>query len=80
MAPLPEERLEPYNPPFTNAGVDFFGPLMIQWGHRTAKMWGCLITCLATHVMFLEVAPSLQTGEISVTEIIFIPYEHNFPA
>ena len=30
MAPLSEMRLEPHNPPFTNAGVDFFGPLMIQ--------------------------------------------------
>ena len=63
IAPLPEIRLEPYNPPFTNAGVDFFGPLMIQWGRGVAKRWGYLITCLATRAVFLEVAPSLQTDD-----------------
>jgi hypothetical protein len=63
MAPLPKVRLEPYNPPFTNAGVDFFGPLMIQRGRGVAKGWGCLITCLATRAVFLEVAPSLQTDD-----------------
>ena len=63
MAPLPEMRQEPYNPPFTNAGVDFFGPLMIQRGRGVAKRWGCLITCLTTHAVFLEVAPSLQTDD-----------------
>lgn len=65
MAPLPEVRLEPYNPPFTNAGVYFFGPLIIQRGRGVAKRWGCLITCWTTRAVFLEVAPSLQTDDFT---------------
>ena len=48
MAPLPKERLQPYKPPFTFSGVDFFGPLMVKWGRGSAKRWGCLFTCLTT--------------------------------
>jgi len=63
MAPLPKERLQPYKPPFTFSGVDFFGPLMVKWGRGSAKRWGCLFTCLTTRAIFLELVPSLETDD-----------------
>ncbi|XP_022801565.1 uncharacterized protein LOC111339226 [Stylophora pistillata] len=63
MAPLPKERLEPYKPPFTFSGVDFFGPLMVKWGRGSAKRWGCLFSCLTTRAVFLELVPSLETDD-----------------
>ena len=63
MAPLPKERLQPYKPPFTFSGVDFFGPLMVKWGRGSAKGWGCLFTCLTTRAVFLELVPSLDTDD-----------------
>ena len=63
MAPLPESRLVAYRPPFTNTGVDLFGPLMVKWGRGTAKRWGCLFTCLTTRAVYLEVVPSLSTDD-----------------
>jgi hypothetical protein len=34
MAALPKEGLEAFSPPFTNVGVDFFGPMyvVVEWG------------------------------------------------
>lgn len=34
MASLPVNRLRPYLPPFTNVGVDFFGPLHVAIGNE----------------------------------------------
>ena len=63
MAPLPEARVTAYQPPFSQTGVDFFGPLYVKHGRGTAKRWGCLFTCLATRAVHLEVAPSLETDD-----------------
>ena len=60
-APLPKERLQPYKPPFMFSGIDFFRPLMVKWGSRSAKRWGCLFNCLTTRAVFLELVPSLET-------------------
>ena len=53
MAPLPADRLEEV-PPFTNVGVDLFGPYLVHDGQSTRrtkctkKVWGLLITCLVS--------------------------------
>ena len=61
MASLPSSRLQPYLPPFSNAGVDFFGPFTITIGRRREKRWICLFTCFATRAVHIEVAESLDT-------------------
>ena len=63
MGSLPRARLEAYHPPFTFTGVDLFGPLMVKWGRRTAKRWGCLFTCLTTRAVYLDAKPSLKTDD-----------------
>lgn len=48
MADLPKERILPDNPPFTNVGVDYFGPIEVKRGRGTAKRYGVIFTCLAS--------------------------------
>ena len=60
MADLPPDRLEPA-PPFTNSGVDFFGPFYVKDGRSERKRWGALFTCLVTRAIHIEVAHTLST-------------------
>jgi len=59
MASLPEERITPSKPPFTNVGVDCFGPFTVRRGWTTAKRYGVLFTCLAIRAVHIEVVYSL---------------------
>ncbi|XP_032791625.2 uncharacterized protein LOC116928633 [Daphnia magna] len=61
MAALPKERLEAFSPPFTNVGVDFFGPMYVVVGRRREKRYGCLFTCFVTRAVHLEIAHKLDT-------------------
>ena len=61
MASLPRERLAFSEPPFTNTGVDYFGPMNVKKGRVTEKRWGCLFTCLTTRAVHLELAGDLST-------------------
>ena len=63
MAELPKVRLTPFEPPFTNTGVDFFGPLMVKHGRGSAKCYGCIFVCMASRAIHLELAQSLETGD-----------------
>ena len=61
MADLPPDRVTPGDPPFTNVGVDYFGPIIVIRGRTELKRYGCLFTCLVTRAVHLEVANSLDT-------------------
>ena len=43
MADLPDVRLAIASPPFSNTGIDFFGPMMVKVLRSRAKRWGCLL-------------------------------------
>ena len=60
MAGLPRDRLLVASP-FTNVGVDYFGPMEVTHLRRRLKRYGCLFTCLVTRAVHLEVAFSLET-------------------
>ena len=62
MADLPKERLSYQSPPFTNTGVDYFGPIYVTVRRTTEKRWGFLFTCLTTRAVHVEVVPSMDTS------------------
>ena len=51
-ADLPNDRVEAA-PPFTNTGVDFFGPFFIKEGHKELKRRGCIFICLTCRAVHL---------------------------
>lgn len=61
MAHLPKNRMDLNQPPFTNTGVDFFGPLVIKQGRKRIKRWVSLFTCMTVTCVHLEVVESLET-------------------
>ena len=60
-ADLPKERLRSGDPPFTNVGVDYFGPFYVRQGRSNVKRYGCLFTCLVVRAVHIEVVNSLDT-------------------
>lgn len=61
MADLPVERITPDLPPFTNVGVDLFGPIEVKRGWSKVKHYGVVFTCMASRAVHLEMAYSLDT-------------------
>jgi transposase InsO family protein len=58
---LPSERLAFHQRPFTNVGLDYFGPVEVTVGRRKEKRYVALYTCLTVRAMHLEVVNSLST-------------------
>ena len=58
MSSLPIERLKP-SPPFTNVGVDLFGPFRIKGEVQKrvkGKCFGVIMTCLVSRAVYVDVA------------------------
>ena len=61
MADLPKERVQQNVYPFSNTGVDYFGPFEVTFFRKTVKYWCCLFTCLVTRAVHIEVVNGLDT-------------------
>ena len=61
MADLLKERLMSGERPFTNIGVDYFGPLLVRQGHSNVKRYGCLFTCLVVRAGHIKVVYTVDT-------------------
>ena len=73
MADLPVDRTETH-PPFTNVGIDVFGPWQIQvkklrGSAANAKRWGLVFTCLSTREIHIEILHSMDA-----IPLLFVPY------
>ncbi|XP_046841031.1 uncharacterized protein LOC124435128 [Xenia sp. Carnegie-2017] len=64
MSHLPESRVTPQKPPFTNVGIDYFGPMLVKRGRSLVIRHGCLFTCFTTRAIHIEIAHSLDTDSM----------------
>ena len=62
MSDLPKERLAYQYPPFTNTGVDYFGPFYVTVCLTTEKWWGFLFICVTTRAVHVEIVTSMDTS------------------
>ena len=60
MSDLPEDRVEP-SPPFTNCGMDCFGPFITKQGRKEFKRYGLLFTCLCSRAVHIELVEDMTT-------------------
>lgn len=60
MGNLPVARLGFRLSPFSNTGLDFFGPLYVKVGRKKEKRWCALFTCLTIRAIHLELLPSIS--------------------
>ena len=75
MADLPTDRVEP-SPPFTNVGVDAFGPWTIvsrrtRGGYANSKRWAIMFTCLVTRAVHMELVEEMSSSAFINTVIRF---------
>ena len=55
MADLPSERLVVDLPPFSNVGLDYFGPFEVRKGRTRLKRYGVIFACMTSRAVNLEV-------------------------
>ena len=48
------------DPPFSNTGIDFAGPLYVNQAMQSIKTYVCLFTCASTRAVHLELVPNLN--------------------
>ena len=62
MSDLPRGRLAYCEHPFSNNGIDYFGPFYVSVKRSTENRWGFLFTCVTTRAVHFEVVPSMDTS------------------
>lgn len=61
MGLLPPARLDFASKPFTNVGIDAFGPYNVKFGRGSVKRYGLIFTCLTFRAVHLEMLEDMST-------------------
>ena len=61
MSGLPEKRVTGDIPPFSNSGVNYFGPFYAKQGRKQLKRYGVIFSCMSSRAIHIEVSHSLDT-------------------
>lgn len=61
MAPLPSERVCPFVCVFSCVSVDYAGPFVVTMGRKSLKRWLCVLVCMSTTAVKVEMVYSLST-------------------
>ena len=61
MAPLPSERVCPFVCVFSCVSVDYAGPFVVTLGRKSLKRWLCVLVCMSTTAVKVEMVYSLST-------------------
>ena len=83
MGDLPKERVKFREKPFSNTGVDYFGPYLIKKNRETrstkalTKRYGVIFTCLATRAIHMELAGDLSADSFLLDLRRFISRRSN---
>ena len=72
MAPLPSVRVQPGWYPFSHVCLDYFGPYEVKRGRSIEKRYGCLLTCLQSRALHIEMAHTMSTDSFIMILIRFI--------
>ena len=79
MADLPRKRIDEFVFSRTHTGVDYFGPLDVEFLLSTLKRWCCLFPCLTGSAADIEVAQSLDT-ESCLAAVTQFPARRSYPS
>ena len=64
MATLPPERIIPGLPVFNFVGIDVFGPLIVRNYRSNVKRYMCLLTCMISRAVHIEMLCTLETSSM----------------
>ena len=66
MGTLPVSRVNTHLPPFTNVGINFFGPSTVVLLRRSFKRYGVVFTCLECRAVHLELTDPLDMDSFCI--------------
>ena len=68
----------PDKPPYTNTGLDMFGPFYVRVGRFQAKRYGAIFTCFSTRVIRLEVLHTMEADSF-INALLRFAARRGFP-
>lgn len=69
--PVPSFRYDIYSPPFTNTGIDLFGPIKLPM-EDNAKFYGIIYSCATSRLVYLDVVKDMTAKSVFESVSIFI--------
>ena len=77
MTPLASSRIIKVSP-FSNVGIDYFGPVFIKNQDSNRKAWVCLFVCMVTRALHMELLADMTTAEFLLSLLCFAARYGNF--